>query len=262
MTKVSEKLEGVLKDLEAANQLANMDLMQHDWRTRSGMENLKYKSKERVLDLTMEYHKAFSEVVSKVFLNCSTEQVAKLGEELERYGLGAFHSVSLYHNLAEVVKPMLSLGSIFSTAAYVRLVELLGDLGRSHGIVPYNNPTEPVNVVCNTFDDLVNLVRNVVRASFGDQLNRAYILNTVAGSAIGRKFNGDKAVVLLNNMTPEEIGTFSEGLYPGQPTFNLEIDQGEEINYKSLVGKINTRVSQAFYKKSEAASKQTQAETN
>lgn len=253
---MSNTLKEVVEKLNEAKEMANMDLGDHPWQTRPGMEMRKAQAKRDVETLGVEYRKALQSSVAKLFIEGSTDNIKKFSKLLEKEGVTVFYVDSLYENIATVVQPTLSLGNSFSSAAFMRLVEMVGTFARAHGIIPHTNLVEPVGVGVNSLEELTNVVRDVVRNAFGDNLNKAYLYGNVVNIAFDRQFSGDLAVLVIKSSSSEEQSSLTESLFPGQPSFSLTMEDDESPD-KSLALKIYRKMSETLTKSNKTLTNKT-----
>lgn len=243
---VNNKLNELVIQLSEAQSLADTDLSSWDINTRPGMEFKKNQAKDQLKDITYDYNKAVSDTVNKLFVSGSRDKVNRFSQMLSTE-ITTFTAKPFYEEIAELVQPMLN-SEAFSSAAYIRLCEVLRTYAQAYNVWPSRPLAEPLSVGIVDFNGLVDTVRNIIRAAFGDTLHKAYILNCCFNEAFRIKFNEVLSVFVFTGITEDEKGALSEGLFPNQPSFSLEIGAEEEPN-RSMVLKVFRKVAEANLKK-------------
>ncbi len=250
----------ILENIKSLQSLADFDLTEWDWTTRPGKEIQKSQAKRDLVPLRATYLKEFSNRTAKVFVDGTPEQVATFITLLNKEGGYTFTSPNIYDFLATMVVPKLSLGSTFSSAAWGRLNEVLGDICRTYEVYPHTMPQEPNSPQINSNADLVGVIKGVVRKAFGDTLNRVYLTSNFLNEALTTKFDKDVAIVVVAGLSDEEKSSVMETLFPGQPNFSLSMAPDETPD-KSTALKVYRRVFEAFNSK-KSAKKVTTVETH
>lgn len=166
----------------------------------------------------------------------------ELGKEVEVFTLK-----NLYEELAEIVEPLMSKGSEFSSPAYLRLIDALGHYAGLLNCYPLYPPKQPVGVGAQDRQALVDIVKGVVRAAWGDNLNTAYIFYSIVNSAVNREFTGRMSAVLLGGLTEEEKDSLNNSLFPGRPAIHHSFEEGD-LPDKSMALKIYRKICDRFYK--------------
>ena len=248
--KKNDKLTQLLKEINETTKIANLELLECDPQTRPGMEMMRNQARNYLNELNFNYQKTFMNTLSKVFVSASKEKLFQFKEQMSKE-IASFHVKSMYEEIAELVQPTLSSDKIFSSSAYLRLIEILGTYSRMHGVYPHTNPVEPHGFSVNSFQELIDVVRNVTRSSFGDLLHKSYIYNMLLSEALKTKFDGEYSILLLDGLAEEEKKYFLDGLFPGQPSFNLTIGDDDQLKDRSAVLKIFRKIAEYFNKTSE-----------
>jgi hypothetical protein len=254
---MTNNLSKLLEDIKKTQAIAEHDLTDSPWQTRTAKEIAKSEAKRDLVPLKAKYLKEFSTKIAKVFVDGTPEQVKLFTELLNKEGATTFTSSNIYRYIAENVAPKLSYGSAFSSSAWVRLMEILGDVCRTYDVFPHTSPKEPNAPAIRTETDLVEVVKSVIRESFGDTLNRIYLTSNVLDSALSNRFEKDVAVVIVSGLSEPEKASLMDSLFPGQPSFSLTLAT-DEVPDKSTALKVYRRVYEAFSKK---AAKKTNTET-
>lgn len=252
------KLQKLLTDLDNEKHFVNMDLSAVDWRTRPSMEMRQNQAKQNAKEIAFEFQKEFINTLAKVFVVGKPEKIDQFRKLLKKEGALSFSANSMYESIAEVVMPMLN-GEAFGAAAFIRLVEVVHAMSSVTGVYPDMPLQEPKGAVVHSMEDMVQLVKTVIRQAFGDRLNCNYILNNIANEALAMRYDKNMAVLVLSNLSNEEKAVMLESLFPGQPNFSLEIGDDEEVN-KSLVLKIYSKISSTFHKLGKLPKTETKSE--
>ncbi len=181
------KLSQLIEKLTEAQKISEVDVSDHNWTTRPGMEMRKKQAQVDFENLTIEYRKAFFERVAKVFVS-GTNNRDRFVSLIKSDGAFVCSSNDLYVVLAGYVEPLINYGGPFSSGAYIKLVETSAAFARLYGVNP-QLIKEPLNCGVADFAGLVSLIKEVVRGSYNDNLNKAYLLETIYAKAIQQKFS-------------------------------------------------------------------------
>ncbi len=249
--KNNEKLNVLVNKLNEAQEVAGLELGDWDRRTKAGMEVRKAQAKQEVIELTYQFTQSLGQSIAKVFVTGTPEKIAafsaELGKEVTVFTVG-----SIYEEIARLVEPALSHGGSFSSPAYLRMVEVVGMYVQTLRVFPHTNIVEPVGFGIPDFATLVAIIKETVRAAFGDTLNRAYIARSVVKQGVAEKFNKEFGVVLLGGFSPDETQSLTDTLFPGQPSFALEIGAEEEVT-KSMALKTFRKIAQRLMKNTDGS---------
>ncbi len=237
----------LLANIEANQGLADADLSTWDWRTRPSMEINKSEARRALVNLKGEYLKEFTKLTAKLFVDGTPEQVTAITSLLTKEGANVLVAPNIYQFLADNTAPKLSFGEAFSTSAWLRLTELLGDTCRTFDVYPHTPPVQPQPVAVNNNDELVEVIKGVVREAFGDTLNRVYLTSIFLNNALVNKFDKDMAIVVVSGLSEKEKASLMDTLFPGQPSFSLSM-AANEVPDKSTALKVYRRVYETFNK--------------
>ncbi len=253
----------LIKTIKDNQDLVDADLTEWDWRTRPALEISKSEAKRTLVGLKGQYLKEFTKLTSKVFIDGTPEQVSSFTTLLTKEGANVFTAPNIYEFLADNTAPKLSYGNVFSTAAWMRLTEILADTCRTFDVYPHTPPVEPVNTAIYSKDDLVDVIKDVVRNAFGDTLNKVYLTSNFLNNALVNKFDKNMAIMVVSGLSENEKASLMDTLFPGQPSFSLSM-AAEEVPDKSTALKVYRRVHETFIKaaKGKKAAETTKVESH
>jgi hypothetical protein len=230
------QLSELLTKIEAAREASDVNLHNHDYRTRPGAELAKEVAKKELSGLINEYKDVVGKGVAKIFLSGATrENAKKFVELLKKEKLSVSFPDSLYTHIAETVYPKLSGGGLYSTPAFLQLCETCRNLGGHFVVFPTVPPKNTgVDTIVKNVGELTPIVKNAVRAAYRDVLARSYINEQVFKEALNTRYTGNLLCVVIANSLPDERNSLAEVLFPQGLVFNVDLENEEPSRSHAL----------------------------
>lgn len=225
-------LEQILNEIEQLEKLANTDVESMAYTVQAGWATAKANAKKQLVEVKEKY---INELL-KVTDASSVEGTLKVDTQ------------ALYNTLAQPLEEMFVLTNNrrFASAELEILTNFMYQIGEQLGVT-YFYPLQINSVMfLNTYDELKAYVKQLVRASVGDEFNKLYIRNYIKNEAIAQKVTKPTLILLLNASEPElsELGTLfrkfnSTPSVDSQTTKETPIFESKETEPK--LKKINTK---------------------
>lgn len=234
-------LYNLIKQIDQNYATANVDLSEWPSNTRLGMEAAKRFARTEYERLLQEYAKEFHKTVAKIFVKNNVEIGDKIRALLVEEGAITVPADSIYKAMAARIEPMVGADRQFGSAAYARLLETVSEHARHYRVTPHSMLVEPIGVYVPDFQSLTDVVRDTVRAAFGDALNKAYITDVVTYKAIQDKISNNLTIIVFSGLTESEQSALMESVFSGQPAFGVELKENEEPD-KSFILTLYQRV--------------------
>lgn len=245
----NDQLKTLLKQLNDTEADAILDLTQWDWRTRAGMEMRKSMAKQSLPSLKKQYVTELGKRAVRLFITGPQDKADQLIKMLNEEGASTVKLVSVYTYIAARIEPTLTNGGTFGSGPFLRLLEVLQGIAFPFGLVPNAPIQEPKNIATPTFEALVSLVKDTVRAAYGDTLNRFYLLEQFSNAAIEKRFTKKLVVAAFTDLSESETKELSSTLFVGQPTFSLDIGEDDIVD-RSLLLSVYKKIDASFTKSS------------
>jgi len=227
---MKNNLAKIVERIEEAQKLATFDLTEWDSRTRPGKELQKRQAQERLKELEENYNSELPKSIVKVFLNTNAEETAQLVNFLKTKEIEAIVAPSVYDFITVRVEPALRRDRVFDSGAYIKTIEATSEAARGiRNWVLNKEFTEPTHQSVPTKQNLLDVVKGVVRTSFGDSLNAEYVFKNIKENCLSTRFCGDYLVVLITDvLSQEELQNMANSLFPNQPSVTMELAQSEK----------------------------------
>lgn len=251
----NQHLTEILNQLSEHLAIVNQDISGWDPRTLSGKVLQKRQAEDEVASLTKAYKNLVGNHVMKVFLK--GPRAAAFAEFAAKNGQIVADGSELYTILAKEVDATMDRNlRVFGAHQTIQLVRTMASYGQDAGYRSLPMPKYEANDLdhkCPEFVDTVAKVRQGVRASSGDDLNKLHLEKSVIDTCLKTKAAGNVIPVILTNLSDAEVEGLTKTLFPGSTV--LTVDATEESNDKDLVDLINNKMKAVFeeLKKKEAA---------
>jgi len=233
---MTSELSQLLNKIEQTREAAEMNLHNHDYKTRQSAELGKNMAKKDLVKLVSDYKSTVGKRIAKIFLTGTTaENADKFVDLLKKEKLTVFHPTSLYTNIAASVFPKLSSGGLYSTPAFLQLCETCRVLGEHYVVFPTTPPKNTgTDTIVKNVQELSVIVKNAVRSAYRDTLAKAYIHEQVFKHAMDTRFTDKLLCVVVSDLTTEERVALSEVLFPEGVAFSVDLENEEPSRSHSM----------------------------
>jgi hypothetical protein len=219
------ELSELVNKIKYASEMVQSNFHSHDYKTRPGMELQRQVAKKDLVVFSNQFKELFTKTVTKIFVSgASKENLNTLAGLLEKEKLSVFHASSVYENIADTVRTRLSAGNLLTTPAFMTMNDTVKMLSNHFMVYPATTLVKPVDTVINDNATLVDIVRQTVRAAFGDELFKCYAYEQIFKLALDSGFDNKMAVVLVSQSSVEEKNSLLGSLFPGSPTFSVDLE--------------------------------------
>lgn len=232
-----ESLKDILKSLGEAKKLASVDLEAWDWRSRASMAITVNEAKERLESLFKQYNAQIAERSLGIFvLGPKAEEFAKLAEA--EGGTITVRADAVYRKIVESIEPYMPDSGDFGVIQFGRLTQALVDLGHELGIKVMDVPRHRL-AKTETKAALISLVRDIVRETFEDDLNRLYVMSLIEKRAFDANFSGTVLPVVVIGLTDAQE---AKGLTSAFAKFGTQVvtDTDTEVTKESVLEVFNS----------------------
>jgi hypothetical protein len=220
IAKNSVELQDLLASVNQEEHFAYTALDGMDPDTRPAWERMQAQARDKLPALRTKLQNLISSRLVKVYVTGSQEHVDELMKMLETE-VPVFTVKSLYVDVAEFVVPTLGTQQQISGASFLRLNEVLRKYAQAYRVMPSIPLPQVPSMAVGNLQELANVVRDVTRQAFGDQLNGAHIFHCATNEAIKQGFTKDVGAVVLTNMTKEERKGLNEIVFNGTPSIDV-----------------------------------------
>jgi hypothetical protein len=199
------KLEQLMEQYAEVEQIANQDLSAWPVKTLPGAQMRQRECRTQMEALGAKYKDALLGSAVAIFLDGDQQQTQQFAKVAE--GSGGTLTISaetMYEDLAKDIEPTLGDRRQFGTSQLGMLVSALTRVGKDLDFRNIPVPQIFDVTVCREHQDLIALVRNLVRQAIGDDLNAAYIKRAVGEEAIRIRYTRSVAPVVITNATADE----------------------------------------------------------
>ncbi len=165
--------------------------------------------------------------------------IARVGAFMaERHGI-VVDAGLMYRHIAEYVEAAFGGGRnrTFNTTCFTRMVSCLREQEHLFGIKPERNP-DYEEAITPTLTDVVDHVRKLVRAAYGDSRNQLVVSNMILDAVVNGNLTDKRIPVLVVNSTEDEQGSLSS-LFSRARAFEFapDFDVSEESVASILKGR-------------------------
>jgi hypothetical protein len=230
----------VMKLFAAEKQAAEVDLNEVDPNVLPGMTARKRMAAERCEKLAREIRGLVEQDGAAVVLLGPTDHQTQFAELAEDEGDAIVISAArLYEDVAKFIEPYLGPGRVFTTETgrglQVALTQVAQKLQVMSFVMPlvhqYFSNTVP------TLQDLVDVVRKLVRSANNDEFNALYISHKAFEQVISTQYDANVVTVVVTDATEEEAkGDLAAKLFEGR-TITVDLKDPPEKNDIVLVAR-------------------------
>jgi hypothetical protein len=214
---MSTKLEAAMNLVIETQKIADTDLVDVPYKVRPGWGMRINAAKFDLPGVLKEYKEELSKhITKKVFLDGSPEAVAafaRITGELEVDGL-VVDASGLYRRLADAVAPSLGVRGEFGMGQYGAISNIMKVIQSEYPEFKLKGPESGTSCFIKTLDQLLDVVRSLVRATNGDALN-IHILNARAVKQALAIEQTEPVALFVRGASKDEMANLSLGLIGG-----------------------------------------------
>jgi hypothetical protein len=238
-------LKEVIDEIKSVSQIAERDLSGWDPRTLQGVQAAKNEAKRKLQTLSLVYRQSLANSVTKVFL---VGDVSRVDSFLEQAGdsILAVRGDDLYRQLATAVNKTMDGTRRFGTGQLNRLASSLDDFAVVLGVETFPYPKMDRNhmgTVLPEIEDVLGLVRTIVRNTAGDSVNRIFLEQAISNKALGRTIKESKVTAVIGGLSTIEASALGASLFPGRPVVYVNVD---DANPKDLVKSVKSLITKGI----------------
>lgn len=215
-------LREMMDEYASCEEIANRELLGTPTRSLPALQMRQREAQDRMATLTKEYGDALLKQGFAIFTKGDLENqglfAAVAKNEVE---IMAVPADGLYQFIADEVEPGLGGRREFGISQLAILVRTLTLITVNHGLDELPTPNIDGLVVCQTREDLVALVRKLIRGSSGDTLNQAWIRREVTKQGLQARYARERVPVILTGAQDDEIEGL-KNLFPSGLSFEVE----------------------------------------
>lgn len=234
-------LDELVKNWELQDGLANEDLSGWDKRTLNGKITAKRIAQDEVKKTELQYYKELTSRSAPVFIyGANVENTVKFTNICKEFNVPVYSTNTLYSRLSRPVEINLGNRREFNSHSILMLVSEMAVVGKELGMEYIQAPKMTGLARCETEEDVVTQVRNVIRNSeTGDKLSKNYLEKTILTDALKNGFNKPSLAVVIVTSSKEEAESLSRGFLSGTGT---AIDLSEATITNGLVSALVQKV--------------------
>jgi hypothetical protein len=225
-------LQQLVKELDATEKKATVDLEGSDPRTRPGKEAAKRDAQEKLAGLREKYWTALRSGLGAMFLSGPAKNQAAFAKFVAEKAPAPLLQVAaddVYRDIARDVAPFMRSDRSFEPGDYARMlgaiIRICKDLELSEAPRPTYAPA-----VLKDSEQLVNHIRKLVRTECDDQLNKHYLRKRVFDAAWKIRYQEDVVPVVITGASEEE----ARGLAPFFNNRTIHVPASEEPSENSM----------------------------
>ena len=199
-----ETLKELLEKVVEAEKLASIDLEAWPRKTLASITNTVYEAKQNLATFKKRYFDRISGLTVGIYiLGKGDEEFAKIAEA--EGGTLTAHADALYARMADVVMPVIPDNKTFTITAFSKLVQALTDIGHELEVKSFDMLKYTQAQVADR-SSLIAHIRNTIRTTLGDDLNRLYLAREINTAALKAGFKSSvQPVVIIGLEDADEI---------------------------------------------------------
>lgn len=230
-----QTLKELAVQMRNLSEVANRDLAGWDIRTLAGAQTAKRHAQDELARISVDYRNRVAAAANKVFLTGSPASAESVLKALKDEFV-VVRGDEIYRTLAKNIERQLSpLKRQFGMGALNQISEdleiLFAELDLS-AVPSIRFDPNKLDTTVAEFDDVVAMVRDVVRANFGDDVNRHFIERSVYLTATSRFLDDTSVPVIVTGLIAIEANTLAMALFPGRPSTVINLD---DLDKKTVV---------------------------
>lgn len=232
--KTLEQLSVELDDVEKTASKSLEDIPQAN---RPAWASAIASAKLRLEALLTEYKDALVKTGILIFLEGDRERAGELATLVTKENEGlVVDATALYERVANAIEPSLSdctstRQSYWGVHQVYIMNNLLQQVMSEVGLQEMDMPDRTTFPIVKTHQDLVNHIRQAVRSSVGDGLNRLYLIRQMLDQTKKIRYIGIMTPVMVLNASEEEQAGLSLGFGHGATTISMKADDTVDKPY-------------------------------
>lgn len=206
----------ILNRIDQLKTTANQELTGGDPRTYIGRATAKAQAQELLPDAIAEYMQGLRKVTSALIVLGEPEATKQFAAIAEQEGQTInVNGAKLYEVIAAELSPTLDSSGLGLTQSSL-LDQTVDEIGQSLEVDPPNVQFTKTYIV-KSEQDVVNAVRETLRAQLGDVMNLLYIEKEAMRIAADKRYNQSVVPVVITGLTKDEADNMAK-LFDGNTT--------------------------------------------
>jgi hypothetical protein len=233
-TTQEKKIETLCQEIVQLKGIMSRDLENWDPKTRGGQEILKRESQDKLEKLGLEYAEYLKRSAVSVVLTGAPEDVQEFVTIARQESAEApvvLDAQELYRRLAEEASPGIGPSRYFGVSAVGLVIQGLAAIGKDLGISYVDAPVFTYDVLVPDEAAVINVIRDGIRATTGNDLQRLYLRLKTYEQALAIGYSTSLIPVFITGGHSSEQETllklFGAGL---QVAVKPESKEGEEAH--------------------------------
>ena len=227
-------LESLSKEIEMTKRIANIKVEELPSATQGGWGTRIRQAQDKLQELNAKFQEVMLQNGVAIFLYGQPQKVKDFIDLAHAEGDAlAVDACLLYERLAEDVELTMSTSRVWGIAQTHRLQLSLHKVMEEVDLTELPMPARAPENVMATHDDVMVSVRDVIRRSSGDMLNRLYCVKQAMVDAAKTGFTGAVVPVLAVGAQSNEREGLSSAFVKGSAV--VEIDDKDEVNRDFLI---------------------------
>lgn len=240
----NQKLSEIVKKYNEAKVWAKKDLSNWDPKTSKAAGTQQNMAREQLAVLTNEYCSAVRGRFVKVFLTGEGETFDKVKEYCSQESAPVVDGNLVYNSLAKTIQNTVYGSKTFSAQQFAALVHATEDLALKNELEIPPPQWDGFERMVPTFNDLAQNIKKCIRRTNGDALNNLLMSRFVYSQALEKGMDYNLVPVIITNVTKEEVETFSNTMFQGQP--NVVIEVKPEDKFDDVIENLNGKLQAAY----------------
>jgi hypothetical protein len=199
------ELKEIIKDLERAKKTSNICLEDIPWKNRGGIQIAMRTATDQMPELIKELTNTLipSKLIA-VYASGSAAIINQVVEFMNTNGGIIVDVNDMYRRIVDRVEQTYSHGRVFTTTQHSAIIQVLRQIGTELEL-PFLDCPKYVETICPNTASTLYHVRQIIRDTFGDTLNKQYIIYQLIQNVLQQGFEGNRVPILvLNALTVEE----------------------------------------------------------
>lgn len=239
------ELKEILTKIQQTRIMAERDVENVPAQTRTGIITAVNEAKEDLRKLKVTYGNEFFKNVRGVFVTGDKQKALEFAKLPEKEGESITVDVeALYTRIAKEVES--SLGNSTHRALKSEhvniMVSVLREIGQELNLIDMPMLRIKSYDSLPTYQDVVSFVRDTIRATVGDDLNKDYFVQKTVAKAIDTGYCKPTTNLVLVNASPDEVDSLGSFLTAGVSYVTVESDA--KVTPAYVAAKLGTKVAE------------------
>jgi hypothetical protein len=244
---MSETLKSLMGKITKTRKETNIKLEEIPSATRGAWTVRVNNAKASLEGLETQYRQLVLETALAVPTTGPQGKVEAWGALVEKQGEGFLvDAQALYKAIAEEIEPIFGATRQWGMDQTLRLRQAIPKVLDGMGISSIMTPDTGRPAHCPDVAATQKYIRDVIRASNGDDLNVLYLKHVIGNKALEMKYAANTAPVFLTNVLPDDTQSL-KGVFGDRPVVTLKLKEGDDVTeefmlktFESLVKKTKT----------------------